>query len=146
MDRDWEPDGRPAGREQPRPDSLILPSRATALSACREALAAGAGPFVLTGEPGSGKTWLWHRLAELRPEAGDWIGVDLAPDTDARALYGRIGRALRLSDRRGAGADVDPRRALADAQYPELPAPPTYDPSAHRGHCCPRSRPGGSRE
>ncbi len=63
----------------------LLPSRRPALETLRSAVSAGRGPVLLTGEPGSGKTWLVSRLrSELGRKGTDaprWLAVDLAPST-----------------------------------------------------------------
>ncbi|HEX8201567.1 MAG TPA: ATP-binding protein, partial [Isosphaeraceae bacterium] len=89
----------------------VLPSRAAAIKACRAALAEGAGPVLLTGAAGTGKTWLWKHLAAGWVGDGRWLGVDLTPRSDAGEFFGRIGHALGLPE---ADAIEEARRAVAD--------------------------------
>jgi general secretion pathway protein A len=72
----------------------ILPSRRAALDACRAAL--GAGPILLSGESGVGKTWLAARLAEESGPSPSWLTVDLTTATDPAGLLHLVGHALGL--------------------------------------------------
>ena len=109
MDR--EHDGARRGDDG---QDFALPSRLAAIEACRAALQPGeggeAGPILLTGEAGAGKTWLWRRLAAERREGCRWLAVDLAPSSDPAELHRSLGHALGLA---GSGPDRD-RRPLAD--------------------------------
>jgi general secretion pathway protein A len=93
----------------------VLPSRLDPISRCRSALRTGRGPVLLTGEAGSGKTWIWRRLADEGPDPSlglaRWLGLeaspsDLGPDLLRQALRG-LGRA-------DASTAPDPRSALVE--------------------------------
>ncbi len=72
-------------------DLVALPSRASALSACHQALSRG-GPILLTGAAGVGKTWLLHRLVEESPLR--WARLEIATDTRPIDLIAAIAAAL----------------------------------------------------
>lgn len=76
-----------------RRDHEILPSRAAVLDLLRAGLRSG--PALLTGEAGSGKSWLADRLIQ---EADDltWASVDLSPEATPADLYADLGLALGL--------------------------------------------------
>lgn len=88
-------------------DAFVLPSRRTALDACLGGLAAG--PVLITGEAGIGKTWLAGRVAAEAADPGRWIAVDLTPTLDVAGLFRAIGHHL------GMDAPQFDRLALADA-------------------------------
>src|SRR5262249_7715916 len=95
------------------PRDLPVSSRRGALATLRQAvLAGGAGPVLITGEPGSGKSWLWRRLLAELP--GPWrsICVDMSRALDALEFLRLIAAGLDLAipDRLGAA-----RLALAKA-------------------------------
>ncbi|WP_337175513.1 AAA family ATPase [Paludisphaera sp.] len=78
-------------------------SRLVALKALAAIVESGrAGPALLTGEAGAGKTWLRRRLAEALPLGWDVAAVDAAPAIDAAdfltLLAARLG-VVPLSDR-----------------------------------------------
>ena len=104
-------DGPAARRAERAAVEPVLAGRAKALADCRAAVLRGRGPVLLTGEAGSGKTWLWRRLASACPEAGRWLGVDASPTDDGAALIRRVLRSLGRDD--PAGLD-DPDAALAE--------------------------------
>ncbi len=79
----------------------MLPSRRPALDDCRGAL--GAGPVLLTGEAGVGKTWLWRRLEAEAPPSRRWACVDLTPSNGPAEFYRLIGREIGLTEPGGAG-------------------------------------------
>ena len=90
---------RAASRETGESGALVLPSRVAALELCRAALGAeDPGPVLLTGEAGSGKTWLWNRLAADRAGGLPWLAVDLAPASEPADLHLALGLALGLTE------------------------------------------------
>jgi general secretion pathway protein A len=112
MDRN----GAAAGvdRNGPRPgwgDEVLLPSRAGALAALRDALEARTGPLALTGAPGAGKTWLLRRLRDVLHGPYRWASVDLSPAVGAVELYRLVLHALGLEP---VGGTADMRAAAAD--------------------------------
>ena len=70
---------------------------------------------LLTGESGSGKTWLWQRLTAELPPAWRWHCLDMSEAMDAVDFLNLVGQGLDLpwADRLGA-ARVSLARALAD--------------------------------
>ncbi len=90
--------------------ALILDSRREALASLRTAILRKSGPVLLTGEAGSGKTWLWRRLAGELASNWRWIGVDLSPADVPTDLYRLIAHALGLPSAEGQGGS---RTALA---------------------------------
>lgn len=97
MDRIW---GTPwDDREQNHGDpagAFVLDSRSVAIAALRGALAAKAGPLLVTGEAGVGKTWLWKRMRAEMPANWRWAGIDLSPATGPGDIDVLLGRALGL--------------------------------------------------
>ncbi|MFO0960178.1 MAG: ATP-binding protein [Isosphaeraceae bacterium] len=92
--------------------STILPSRARARESCRSAIASGL--VLLSGEAGTGKTWLWRSLADERAGQAEWVAVDIGPTTDPAGLIHSIARALGVPS----FAEADPARAaIADALW-----------------------------
>jgi len=90
---------RAATREAGTAVGRALPSRLAALGLCRAALAAEEpGPVLLTGEAGSGKTWLGNRLIDGWAADRRWLAVDLAPTSDPADLHRALGRGLGLPD------------------------------------------------
>lgn len=77
-------------------DELLLESRRAAISTLRSALVAKAGPVLLTGEPGVGKTWVWRRLCTELPASCRWVAVDLSPASEPGDVDRLIGHALGL--------------------------------------------------
>ena len=100
--------GRKTGRCVPAESAQDLPvsSRRTALETLRIAVSfQPAGPLLLTGEPGTGKTWLWKRLAhELQ---GRWgcLAVEMSEALDPLDFLRLIGEGL--------GIDVGERIGIA---------------------------------
>ena len=111
MDRDGAVEESAAGSGQAAGPAFVLPSRAAAIAACRVALDSGAGPVLVTGEAGVGKTWLGARLAEDRSARTLSLSLDLSPSTDPAALFRSIGHGLGLA---GLDFEADPRLAVAD--------------------------------
>ncbi|HEV3120689.1 MAG TPA: AAA family ATPase [Isosphaeraceae bacterium] len=92
-------------------DAVLLESRARALETALAALAGGAGPVLVTGEAGSGKTWLCRRIAERQGTSWRWVEIDLTPTTTPSALFRTLGHKLGLDP---ADVEYDPRRTLAE--------------------------------
>ncbi|WP_435010435.1 AAA family ATPase [Tundrisphaera lichenicola] len=74
--------------------TFVLPSRRTALDACRDALTVG--PILLTGEAGIGKTWLWRVMGSESSPACRWLGIDLTPADGTADFYRLIGHRFGL--------------------------------------------------
>ncbi|MFI5457381.1 MAG: ExeA family protein [Isosphaerales bacterium] len=73
-------------------------SRGRALERVRAAVENGqAGPVLITGEPGAGKTWHAHRLAALLPDDWRTLFVDLARAMNALDFLRLVGHALGVS-------------------------------------------------
>jgi general secretion pathway protein A len=109
MDRDWTDEvDRAESSGSIRSEMPVLPSRRPALEALRAAIAAGRGPALLTGEAGSGKTWLVARLiAESDgPRSPRWVSVDVAPTTAPADLLRGIAIGLGLDTASDASADA----------------------------------------
>jgi type II secretory pathway predicted ATPase ExeA len=70
---------------------------------------------LLTGEPGTGKTWLWRRLVQELPTNWRWLSMDMSEALDALDFLRLIGHGLGINaaDRLGA-ARLDLARALQD--------------------------------
>jgi general secretion pathway protein A len=112
MDRIWRGTDRDGDRAQRSPGEVFtLPSRAEAVVALRSTLEAQAGPVLVTGEPGVGKTWLCRRLEADLPPPWRWVVVDIPPAIDATAFYDLIGHSLGLPH---AGGEAPGRLALVD--------------------------------
>jgi type II secretory pathway predicted ATPase ExeA len=112
MDRIWASmDGTGDLPRRTSAEDFALPSRGEAIAALRSALDAQAGPILVTGEPGVGKTWLWRRLQAELPLPWRWAHVDVPPTIGPTTLYQLIGHRLGLP----ATADADLSRiALAN--------------------------------
>ncbi len=80
-------------------------SRKAALDKLLKSLAVGEPELaLLTGEPGTGKTWLWRRLAQDLPANWRWLSVDISESLDALEFLRLIGHGLGIegADRLGA--------------------------------------------
>src|SRR6516164_734667 len=76
----------------------VVPSRRRALERLRDALGGGkTGPVLITGEPGSGKTWLARRLVEDLPWGWRALTVEVSSAWDAREFLEGIGHGLGLT-------------------------------------------------
>ncbi len=73
----------------------LLPSRRQALHTLRSALLAkGNGPVLLTGEPGTGKSWLYRRLIEELPASWRAISVAMSEALDTLDFLRLVGHGL----------------------------------------------------
>jgi general secretion pathway protein A len=90
---------------------LELASRTRAMDQALAAIAAAIGPVLITGAPGSGKTWLCRRMAERCDRSWRWAHIDLTSATHPESLYRMIGHRLGLDPTELA---ADPRRSLAE--------------------------------
>ncbi len=84
-------DAEPRGFRIDGPEGFVPTSREPLLDACSDAV--DAGPILLTGESGIGKTWLRRAIEAGRPAPWRWAVVDLTPANDPIDLYRLIGRA-----------------------------------------------------
>jgi general secretion pathway protein A len=91
-------------------DACIVPSRRIAIEAASAALRIG--PVLITGEPGSGKTWLAGKLARASAYPNQWIRVDVTPSTNPGELIRAIGRELGLN--LGSDPRIDLREYLRE--------------------------------
>jgi len=95
---------------------LPVSSRRDALERLRKSIGLDETAMaLLTGEPGTGKTWLWHRLVQELPTNWRWLSVDMSEALDALEFLRLIGHDLGINaaDRLGA-ARLDLARALQD--------------------------------
>ena len=93
-------------------DDYVLPSRHEAAGSLRAALEAQAGPVVVTGEPGVGKTWLCRHLRRSLPTRWRWLNVDLSPAVGPVELYQLLLHGMGLAP---AAGPAEARAAMADA-------------------------------
>ncbi len=102
----------PGGKSRDLPVS----SRRDALERLRSSIGRDEPALVLlTGEPGTGKTWLWRRLVQELPTTWRGLSVDMSEALDALDFLRLIGRGLGINaaDRLGS-ARLDLARALQD--------------------------------
>jgi len=95
---------------------LPVSSRRDALARLRKSIGLDETQMVLlTGEPGTGKTWLWRRLVQELSPSWRWLSVDMSEALDALEFLRLIGRGfgINTADRLGA-ARLDLTRALQD--------------------------------
>jgi general secretion pathway protein A len=85
---------------QDRPD-LITRSRAALLAGIRDAIERDGAPVLLTGEAGSGKTWLLDHLVATQSARRIWIQVSAASHGAPADLPAAIGRRLGLGNESG---------------------------------------------
>jgi type II secretory pathway predicted ATPase ExeA len=112
MDRNWAGTrGMSDLSRHPSSGDFVLPSRCGAIERLRAALWSAQGPALVTGEPGAGKTWLWHRLQSEMATPWRWVCVDQTPATDATEFFRLIGYGLGLTAPSGLG---ESRRELSD--------------------------------
>ena len=94
---------RPHGGDGPR----IVASRRRALDQMRTAIESGeSGAFLITGQPGSGKSWLVGRLAAVLPASWHGAQIDLTSALSSRPFaFDRsfTGRAPGEGSRRSPG-------------------------------------------
>jgi len=98
MERDQGLGGHVGGQPRGEDSQHAVSSRRRALERVRAAIENGqAGPVLITGEPGAGKTWQARRLAALLPD--DWraLFVDLATAMNGLEFLRLIGHALGVS-------------------------------------------------
>lgn len=94
-------------------ETYLLPSRRAALSACIAGI--DAGPLLITGAAGMGKTWLARRLAEADSPMG-WMALDLSPAATPADLVRALARGLGLREPKEPGTlRLDVAEALAEA-------------------------------
>jgi len=93
-------------------DDYVLPSRHEAAECLRAALESQAGPVVLTGEPGVGKTWLCRHLRRSMPTCWRWLIVDLSPAVGPTELYQLLLHGMGLTPAVG---PAEARAAMTDA-------------------------------
>jgi general secretion pathway protein A len=110
--------GQTFGRRGPTGGSpdLLVSSRRTALETLRKAVSLQpAGPILLTGEPGTGKTWLCQRL--IHELGGQWrsVSVEMSPALDSLDFLRLIVAGLGIESVDGiSGARLAMVRVLED--------------------------------
>lgn len=109
------------GRGQDDPAAgFLLPSRVSALEALGDGLELWAGPVLLTGNSGVGKSWLVRGLQASLPAEWQWVNLDLTPSLDAPGLYRAILRELAVPA--SCPGDADACRAEIDDALTESDA------------------------
>lgn len=108
----------------PDRSEVILPSRQGAFAQLRRALLETRTPVLLTGEAGSGKTWLSDRLLGELASGGNWLTIDVGPATTPidlhLSLLGQLAGELPRTDR-SARVRQHLERALIDARLDGRP-------------------------
>ena len=56
-----------------------------------------AAPILLTGEPGTGKTWLWRRFVQELPPRWGWLSLDMTGSLDVLEFHDLVGNGLGIS-------------------------------------------------
>ena len=110
--------GLNAGNDGTGLNSRDLPvsSRREAMETLRRTLGQGDPSVVLlTGEPGTGKTWLWRQLVRDLPANWRWLAVDMSESLDPLEFLRLIshGLGIRSDDRLGA-ARLEVARVLEE--------------------------------
>ena len=100
------------GRAEASRDEFVPSSRRVALDLVRSAL--GAGPVLITGDAGIGKTWLWQRVAAGSTDPRSWVDVDLSPADDPASFLRAVGHSLGLEPTGHRWGRTDLRDALAE--------------------------------
>lgn len=103
------------GSRRSDPGVFALPSRAAAMETIRAALERepAAGPILVTGVAGIGKTWLWKGLAARMSAEWRWAGMSLSSASDPVEFHRAVADALGL-DRGDLDATMGSRRAVGD--------------------------------
>ena len=95
----------------------LLPSRRQALHTLRSAvLVKGNGPILLTGEPGTGKSWLYRRLIDELPASWRAISVGMSEALDTLDFLRLVGHGLGVHVAKRVGSA---RLALSSALLDE---------------------------
>lgn len=102
--------GQPARLWAQPPLPFALPSRVAALNAATAVLEDQPGLFLISGDAGVGKTWLWRQLRSQARSFRHWAHLDATPVLDPAGLHEAIARALGLID--GAAPAGGPRWAV----------------------------------
>ncbi|MGC8642627.1 MAG: ExeA family protein, partial [Isosphaeraceae bacterium] len=77
---------------------LLVASRRDAFTILRNEVALdGSGLVLLTGESGTGKTWLWRKLTGDLPPLWRWLSVDISSALDGRQFLELVGHGLGVS-------------------------------------------------
>ncbi len=105
MDRPTTRKEADATGTQPDPvEAFVLPSRRPALDACLDPARVGAGPILVTGDAGVGKSWLLRRMEDESPDRRRWLGVDLTPANGPADFYRLVAHELGLTEPGAPGA------------------------------------------
>ena len=93
---------------------VSYPSRGKVIPALKEALENGMGPVLLTGEPGSGKTWVSRAVLGELPDNYRALNIDLSPAVGPLEFHRLILHRLGI-DPRGHRDIATARAAIEDA-------------------------------
>ena len=96
--------------------NLPVASRKAALEKLRQSMGMDEPELALvTGEPGTGKTWLWRKLVQELPASWRCLAVEMSESLDALEFMRLVSHGLGIqpADRLGA-ARLDQSRALQD--------------------------------